>query len=164
MFGKDGRLELMGSLEHKNWVDDRDDADRYVLNGTWFQSLAPPLHPDGVGLTVRGGLQWEREITNGDNGSTYSIHEFRTGVTFPLFRDLYGDLGVNLAQVNYRPGRQPVRRHGTSGRTLHDSPAGRQTDHGIPSGSISSSFTHIMIPTLSKAGRPPMILGETCIP
>ena len=100
-FGKTGRLELLGGLERKDWVDGRDDADRYVLGGTWFQTLAPARRPESTSVVFRGGLHWEQEVTRGDNDLAYSIREIKTGVTFPLFLEFFGDLGLNYARVFY---------------------------------------------------------------
>jgi tetratricopeptide (TPR) repeat protein len=103
LIGVTDRVELFGLLEHKSRRDNWDDSDHYVLGGTYFHRLMPPMRKDALGVTARLGGVIEQEDSHGDLGSSYWVQEIRTGVSFPLPLEIEADFGMAYAWIDYDP-------------------------------------------------------------
>ncbi len=98
LFGKHDRTTAHASLEYKSYKDGSDDVRRVVLGATHFHSFTVLTNR---ALTVRGGVQYERDDPIGDLAAASSTFEIKGGVNFPLPFLLEADLGVGYAWVDF---------------------------------------------------------------
>lgn len=98
LFGKYDRTQLNAAWEYKNMKDDSDDIRRYVMGLTHFHTFELA---SGRGVSVRGGIQFERDDPVGDNTASSSLIELKTGVFLPLPGLLEADFGLAYAWVDY---------------------------------------------------------------
>ena len=95
------RTELLTLVEYKDMQDDTDNAVHYVANPMHYHTFISPQAGQTIGLVARGGGQVEYEDPDGDDGAEYLLYELKTGLSFPIYWQIEGDVGFSYAWVDY---------------------------------------------------------------